>query len=297
MRILILLFFAFTFSFGEMKFPTLSARVVDNANILQSDTRNYLEMILKNEEQNTTNQVVVASVKSLQGYEIEQYSNALAREWGIGQKDSDNGVLLLIAPNEKKVRIEVGYGLEGVLSDKISHEIITYTLIPAFKKGKFDAGIVDAVNQILKVISGEKFQTRDSEVDIFSDASNLGMIFTLMSFILLPLGDFLKSKVVTKMGVSAFFSSIFTSFVVFPLGLGAVIFILVFLTLFALFFFLMKDMRFKKVASGNSGTYFEHFDSRGGNFSRDFGGFSSGFEGGFGGGGGSFGGGGASGGW
>ncbi len=293
MRWLILLLHTFTFLFGGMDFPTLSGRVVDNANILQRDTKNYLQMVLKNEEQNSTNQVVVATVKSLNGYEIEQYANALAREWAIGQKNSNNGVLLLIAPNEKKVRIEVGYGLEGALSDKISHEIITYTLIPAFKKGKVDEGVVEAINQILKVIGGERFQSKD-DVGIFDDEGNVGMIFTLLSFLLLPLGDFLKSKLLTKMGVSAFFSSIFTSFVVFPFGLGGIVFAGLFVVFFIVFFSLFKNMKLKKAVSGSSSAPLSHYDSRSSGFDGDF---SSGFGGGFSGGGGSFGGGGASGGW
>ena len=134
------------------KFPALTGRVVDEAGILSSQVRAQLTDMLAKQEQATTNQVVVATVKSLQGYEIRDYGYQLGRYWALGQKDKDNGVLLLVAPKERKVTIEVGYGLEGTLTDVLSNDIIQNHILPYFKKGDFDAGIVAGTQAILKVL-------------------------------------------------------------------------------------------------------------------------------------------------
>ncbi len=164
-RIFTFLVSFFVFSFAQMSdhFPPLSSRVMDNANLLSLDAKQKLEIMLQNEEQNSSNQIVVATLKTLHGYPIEEFSLALARHWAIGQKDKNNGVLFLIAKEDRKARIEVGYGLEGTLTDKISHEIITYTLIPAFKRGDFDGGVLSSVEQMIKVLKGEKFENLHEE--------------------------------------------------------------------------------------------------------------------------------------
>ena len=141
--------------FAEPSFPKLSGRVVDNAQILSSSQNALLSSILKNHEQETSNQIVIVILKSLDGYDIADYTYQLGRHWQIGQKDKNNGVLLLISMDDKKIRIEVGYGLEGSLSDKISHEIIEYTIKPNFKQGNFYNGIEKATQAIIKAIKGE----------------------------------------------------------------------------------------------------------------------------------------------
>ena len=103
----------------------------------------------------TSNQIVVVILDTLNGYPIEDYSYQLGRYWGIGQKDKNNGVLLVIAMQEKKIRIEVGYGLEGALTDKISYEIINIRLKPNFKANQYELGILKAINEIMQVIKGE----------------------------------------------------------------------------------------------------------------------------------------------
>ena len=109
------------------EFPELTGRVVDNANLMTAAQRQSLSQALASAEQNTSNQVVVVTLADLQGYEIADYGYQLGRHWGIGSKESDNGVLLIVAPNDRKVRIEVGYGLEGVLTDALSSVIIQRT--------------------------------------------------------------------------------------------------------------------------------------------------------------------------
>jgi uncharacterized protein len=143
-------------------FPALSGRVVDAASILDAAQRAALEQKLKAHEDKTTDQVVVASVPSLGGGDIEDYANRLYRHWQLGQKDKNNGVLLLVAPNERKVRIEVGYGLEGALTDALSKLIITTAIAPRFKTGDFAGGLNAGVDAIVSILTGdaEEWQRR-----------------------------------------------------------------------------------------------------------------------------------------
>lgn len=129
-------------------FPALSGRVVDQAGLLSPAKEAELTERLAALERDTSDQLVVVTVDSLQGREIEEYGYQLGRAWGIGQKDTDNGVLLIVAPNEKKVRIEVGYGLEGIMTDALSALIIHNDILPAFREGGFERGITNGVDAI-----------------------------------------------------------------------------------------------------------------------------------------------------
>ncbi len=122
-------------------YPALSGRIVDAANIISADTRNAIESKLADLETKSGIQLVVATVTSLESQEIEPYANELFRFWKLGEQKKNNGVLLLVAPNERKVRIEVGYGLEGTLTDALSKVIITNAITPRFKTGDFNDGI------------------------------------------------------------------------------------------------------------------------------------------------------------
>lgn len=135
-------------------FPPLTGRVVDDANILSDETRAKLVSMSEQEEKQTGNQIVVATIKSLQGYPIEQYGYQLGRHWGIGQKGKDNGALIIIAPSEHRVRIEVGYGLEGQLTDAQTSLIIAEVMTPAFKRGDYDSGVLAGMDAVLKTIGG-----------------------------------------------------------------------------------------------------------------------------------------------
>lgn len=143
-------------------FPALTGRVVDAANILKPEDRTSLESKLKAHEDKTTDQVVVATVPSLGGTSVEDYANRLYRHWGLGTKQKNNGVLFLVAPSDRKVRIEVGYGLEGALTDALSGVIIRTAVAPRFKAGDFAGGINAGVDAILSILSGdaEEWQRR-----------------------------------------------------------------------------------------------------------------------------------------
>jgi len=145
-------------------FPTLTGRIVDQANIIPADTRSVIEPKLAGLEAKSGIQFVVATVASLEGQEIEPYANELFRSWKLGEKTKNNGVLLLVAPNERRVRIEVGYGLEGTLTDALSKVIITNAITPRFKAGDFSGGISRGVDDIITVLSTDasEWQQRPS---------------------------------------------------------------------------------------------------------------------------------------
>jgi uncharacterized protein len=134
-------------------FPALTGRIVDQANVISADTRAAIEPKLVDLETKSGIQVVVATVASLDGEEIEPYANELFRTWKLGEKAKNNGVLLLVAPKERRVRIEVGYGLEGTLTDALSKVIITNAIAPRFKTGDFSGGISRGVDDIITVLT------------------------------------------------------------------------------------------------------------------------------------------------
>ncbi|WP_416896147.1 MAG: TPM domain-containing protein [Minwuia sp.] len=136
------------------QFPALSGRVVDQAGILGPETEAAIADQLAAHEQATSNQVVVATIASLEGHDIADYGYRLGRHWGIGQEGRNNGVLLIVAPEERKVRIEVGYGLEGNLPDATAKLIIENEILPQFRSGNMPGGIRAGVTAILAAIDG-----------------------------------------------------------------------------------------------------------------------------------------------
>jgi uncharacterized protein len=143
----------FAFGLAALTFPPLSGRIVDQADIIPADTEAALTSKLAELEAKSGIQLVVATVRSLEGQEIEPYAVDLFRYWQLGEKAKNNGVLLLVAPNERRVRIEVGYGLEGTLTDAISSVIIANAITPRFKAGDFGGGIARGVDDIITVLT------------------------------------------------------------------------------------------------------------------------------------------------
>lgn len=251
------------------EFPKLTGRVVDQAGLLSAADEQAISAKLAQHEQATTNQVVVVTLKTLQGYDIADYGYQLGRHWGIGQKDKNNGVLLIIAPNERQLRIEVGYGLEGVLPDATAKIIIDNIIVPRFKNKQFAQGIEDGVDAILGAIGGT-FNADEVSPHQQSDSSGVG--YALVFFVAYIFGGMLSA-----------FGTVVSMAVVFGIVLVGVYLLLnsiwfaVFCAVIAVLFYL--------VSKNSAGT------SSGGGWG------GSGGGGGFSGGGGSFGGGGASGGW
>ncbi len=139
----------------DLELPALTGRVVDGANILSPTDEEELITSLKNLEGRSSDQIVVVTVPSLQGYAIEDFGIRLARHWEIGQAGKDNGVLLIVAPIERKVRIEVGRGLEGVLPDALAGLIIQRRILPAFKRGDLTEGIKLGIEDIQASLLGD----------------------------------------------------------------------------------------------------------------------------------------------
>ena len=261
-------------------FPPLTGRVVDEADLLSPDDEAALSAKLEQHERETSNQIVVVTLKSLQGYDIADYGYQLGRHWGIGQKGKDNGALLIVAPNERRMRIEVGYGLEGFLTDAISSDIIRNKIRPAFRAGDYPGGIRAGVDAMLAAVKGSytpepRRSTSTGTSDVF------GMFFPLFFLFFFVASEFVKGKksrrIVHSLLPAGFFGGvawIITGLIVIGILVAFIVFV----------FSLMSGGG----AGGGRGTGTWGGGSWGG------GGFGGG---GFSGGGGGFGGGGASGGW
>lgn len=140
---------------SDPKFPALTGRIVDEAGLLKPEDRREIEADLADVQRKSTDQLVVVTLKSLQGYAIEDFGYRLGRHWRIGQGGTNNGVLLIVAPTERKVRIEVGRGLEPQLTDALTRIIIENAILPAFRRGEWAAGIKAGVRDIRDVLLGD----------------------------------------------------------------------------------------------------------------------------------------------
>jgi uncharacterized protein len=156
---------------ANLKFPALTGRVVDDAGILSPATISELDEMLAQHEHTSGEQIVVATLGSLQGHSIEDYGYQLGRSWGVGQKGKNNGAILIVAPNEHKVRIEVGYGLEGQLTDAASRVIIENYITPQFRKGDFNAGVLAGTGAILRALGDDAAANLHSEAQPIAQPS------------------------------------------------------------------------------------------------------------------------------
>jgi uncharacterized protein len=196
LRALILLLLLLAVPASAQTFPKLTGRVVDTAGLLNPQQQDALTQKLAALEQATGRQLVVATVPDLQGYPVEDYGYKLGRAWGIGQKGANNGVILLVAKSERKIRIEVGYGLEPILTDALSGDIVRNQITPAFKSGDFAGGInagVDAIAQQLQAPPEEQEKRVQQAVDQqkharHSSGSFIPLIFwaIILLFVIIP---------------------------------------------------------------------------------------------------------------
>lgn len=267
------------------QFPALTGRIVDEAGLLSPQAEAELATQLAAHEKTTTNQVVVVTLKSLDGYDIADYGYQLGRHWTIGQKGKDNGVLLIVAPTERKVRIEVGYGLEGVLTDALSRDIIERAIRPSFRQENYEQGIRAGVDAILAVLSGE----HPPAAPPTTAAGGSEAIYVLL-VLAVVVGQFVFGLLARSKSPGARFVT--------AAGFGAVagviawmiVGLLMFAIVLAVIVFLFMLLAGGRVGPGGAG-----WSSSSGGWSGggDWGGGGGGFSGG----GGSFGGGGASGDW
>lgn len=273
----------------ETDFPALTGRVVDQAGLLDEQVEATLTATLAAHEAETSNQIVVVTLPSLNGYDITDYANRLGRHWEIGTSEEDNGILLVVAPNDRKVRIEVGYGLEGALTDSLSSIIIQREILPEFKNNDFPKGIMQGVAAITQAIKGEYAAPTNKASNRKTDAisEKFGNYLPLIFIAIIGIPELLKRSGYRKASNGAFpagfgglFATLASGSLLIGLGIATALFLFIY---------------FKGSGgggSGGSGTRTGGFASSGGM------GGSGGFGGGgFSGGGGSFGGGGASGSW
>lgn len=184
--------------------PNLTGRVVDLANMIDADDEAKLVVQLEAHENSTTNQIVVLTIPSLQGAALEEYSLNVARTWALGQKGKDNGVLFLIARDDRKLRIEVGYGLEGILTDAISSFILRQTVTRLFRQGMFSGGILAGTGQIIDVLESDdaalkEWQDRSQPKDNSSEPEWPMFVFIGL-WLMIFFGGFLSSILVRMFG-------------------------------------------------------------------------------------------------
>ena len=154
LSILLVLWLSLLPSAFALDVPPLTGRIVDLAHLLPADVTASLSAELAEHERKTGNQIAVLTLPSLEGEPLEEYSHRVSTTWKLGRKGTDNGVLLLVVPGERRIRIEVGYGLEGALTDAKSSQIIRREIVPHFKSGDFAAGINTGVKAIMATIEG-----------------------------------------------------------------------------------------------------------------------------------------------
>ena len=261
-------------------------RVNDYGDMLSSSTERQLEAVLEDLERTDSTQIVVLTIKSLEGDSLEDFSMRVAEKWKIGQKGKDNGAILIVSKNDRKIRIETGYGLEGTLTDLTSGRIIRNVITPYFKRGDFDGGISNGVQAMIQAVRGEYKGDAKPVRSQRRPASGSGLIpILLIIFIINRMGRVKR-----------------------PLGgvLGGILFPIIALMLFGpgLLMLLFIPLGivgglFLSLFGGPLSTGSTHSSRHGGGFWMGGGGLGGGGfgGGGFSGGGGGFGGGGASGGW
>jgi len=166
-------------------YPELAGRVTDDAGLLTLKEKADIEKDLASLEETSTDQLAVVTVKSLQGYSIEDYGIGLARKWGIGQKGKDNGILLIVAPNDHKVRIEVGRRLEPFMTDTMSALIIQNAILPKFRRGDYADGIKDGVRDIKAVLLGDADEVKQRAAGARSPENDPTAMIHLVIFFLI----------------------------------------------------------------------------------------------------------------
>ncbi|MBE0585048.1 MAG: TPM domain-containing protein, partial [Desulfofustis sp.] len=171
--------------------PKLSGRVNDYAGMLAPATTRQLETVLADLETSDSTQIVVLTIASLEGDSLEDFSLRVVEQWRIGQQDLDNGALLLVARDDRKLRIEVGYGLEGSLTDLVAGQIIRTVITPHFRLGNFDQGIIDGVGAMIAAVRGE-FQAATNQRNQRPAGDDPGGLITVLVFLFFIFGSMFR---------------------------------------------------------------------------------------------------------
>jgi len=266
--------------------PPLQGRVNDYAGLLSPATRGQLELVLTSLEASDSTQIVVLTIESLTGDSLEDFSLRVVEQWKIGQQGLDNGVLLLISRDDRKIRIEVGYGLEGKLTDLTAGRIIRNIISPHFSQGNFDQGVIDGVGAIVAAVRGQ-FSAEDIP-QTAADKPDVGGLLTMMICFFFFFGSMFRRSKILASAIGATVSPVIALLFFGITGIA----LLALIPIGALGGFVASTLAGSAGGAGRGGGFYP--SGHGGGFGRSSGGFGGG---GFGGGGGGFGGGGASGGW
>lgn len=293
----LILFSGLTLDAVALDVPYLSGRVNDLAELLSPEARERIERRLRQTEESKGAQVVLLTIPGLEDESLEAFSIRVVETWKLGRKGVDDGVLLLVVRDERKIRLEVGYGLEPVLTDLASRRIIDYLMVPAFRKGDFSAGIESAVGAIAGAIGGDQQAIPQSMVGSSGDAngSNLGEIIFLAMFGLFMLPFVYYAVALKGTGGWVMYGFLTPFFGLFPMVIGSTA-ALISVALWLISIPLLRAIWPKSwhIKEEDESVGRKGRKGRRSGRGRRSSGFSSG---GFSGGGGSFGGGGASGGW
>lgn len=163
--------------------PQPSGAINDFAGVLTAEEERTLTALVERVEAATSAEIAVATVASLDGMSVEEYATRLFAEWGVGRADTDNGVLILVAPTEREIRIEVGYGLEGVLPDGLSGQIIRETFLPRFRDDQYGAGIVEGTTRVAEVIERNETLTPAQLAALDQSSSGVSIEWVLVPFL------------------------------------------------------------------------------------------------------------------
>lgn len=284
------IFYAFIFSLlfissvYALDVPVLQGYINDYANMMSQQTKAQLEVELKSFENTDSTQIVILTIPSLEGETIEDFGIKVADTWKIGQKNKDNGIIFIVAKQERKIRIEVGRGLEGRLTDLLAGRIIDLVIKPKFKRGDFDGGFIAGTHALIDAVKGE-FNSDKVQHSEKNDASKLATFIIFMIIAMLVIGGISRilGSIAGAVGLPLFVLISFSS-----VGIVALIILAIF---GAALGFLLSSL-FSSAGYSKHGGFFPgggFYSGGGGSSGIDFGGFS--------GGGGGFGGGGASGDW
>jgi uncharacterized protein len=279
------------FASADVAVPPLTARVIDLTGTLSGGATNRLETKLADLEAKKGSQIAVLMLPTTQPEDIEQYGIRVAEQWKLGRKGVDDGAILLVAKEDRRVRIEVGYGLEGALPDAIANRIIDETITPHFKLGDYDGGVEAGVDQMISVVNGEPLPEPDRKWE--HHGGGIGSVLPLLLVVVFVAGGILRAI------FGRLFGSILTGGLIggicwllshlLPVGVGAGV--------IAFLFAMLLGGSIRGWSAGRGGWGGGFGGGLGGMGGFGGGGGRGGGGGGFSGGGGGFGGGGASGGW
>ncbi len=275
----LVLFLLIPISVYALNLPNYSSRVNDFAQIFSSDFKLNLEQKLTQIETNTTNQIAVVTVENLQGITIEDYSEQLFKYWGIGQKEKDNGILVLIALEEKQVRIEVGYGLEPIITDGRAGEIIRKQITPEFKNGNYEKGVLNGIDKINQYFTGQIIEDPPQKNNSKNNSNFSFFLFIFLSFISYAFAFMARSKSFYAGGIGGaaigFIIGLFVS-----LSFALTLFFIIGLIGLFLDFILSKNYKKLKKLGKSTGFWSSSGGFRGGLGGGGFGGFRGGSSGG-----------------